>query len=128
MSAEYKLEQSFWGNNSLRRDWESLTISPSHIKESDISPSGSWNDTGSHRMLDGTLNIPLSIKIGEKYYHHPIGTDVIIGEIIRSNGTRTRKAVVISKPKEGAMKGGRRKRTMKKRGRKSRTRKGSQRT
>jgi len=101
-------------------NWENRSISPKHIKESDITPSGSWNNVGHMRILDGTLNIPVSVKIGDKYFHHPIGATVTIGKKIRSGGTVERMAVITSKPEEGAMKGGRRKSTMKKRSRKSR--------
>ena len=124
---EYTLVQSKWGVSFPAEIWNSRVLTPSTIKESDVTPIGAWIDHADSRALIATLNKSIRLKLGDKTYTHPVGARVQMGQIMRPGGVIEHRAVLTDSPLPGpeGMNGGRRKRTLKKRSRK--TRKGSRR-
>ncbi len=124
---EYTLVQPKWGISFSTEIWNSRVLTPSTIKESDVTPMGAWIDHADYRMLTATLNKSIRLKVGDKTYTHPVGARVQMGQLMRPGGVIEYRAVLQDNPLPGpdGMNGGRRKRTLKKRSRK--TRKGSRR-
>jgi len=119
---EYTLIQPKWGVSFSTEIWNSRVLTPSTIKESDVTPMGAWIDHVDSRALIATLNKSIRLKLGDKTYMHPVGARVQMTQIMRPGGAIEHRAILQDNPLPGpeGQNGGRRKRTMKKRSRKTR--------